>query len=185
VNDATVDGRAWQRFGPPCVAAVRFLQREPRRCVLQDAAEIEVRQRCSLVGVTCFSSIFILVGAAMALGVSFGLGVDAIAKAAGAGTFVILIGAVLVLVCRALSMKVHAVICCLSGVAACTEFSNVTVNDSPLAQVVIVPAQPVIAHAVAFPDSAVQYPQMAIAQPVVPPLGLAQAMPSSSLPLPV
>merc|ERR1712167_199822 len=95
VSDSTVVNHAWQRFVPPCAATVRFLEREPRRCVLQDSAEIELRQRCSVLGITCFSSIFILIGAAIPLGVSLGLGVDTAAKAAGAGMFVVLLGAVL------------------------------------------------------------------------------------------
>jgi len=168
VSNSTVDSHAWQRFAPPCAATVRFLEREPRRCVLQASAEIELRQQCSVVGITCFSSIFILAGAAISLGASLGAGVDAAAKAAGAGVFVVLIGAVLVLVCRALSMNVHAVVCCLSGAPRWTEFNNITVNESPQVQVVVMPAQPVVAHTVAIPQAfAVQQPVVAMAQPVV------------------
>jgi len=175
VSNSMVDSGAWQRFAPPCAATVRFLEREPRRCVLQDSAEIEMRQTCSLAFITCISSVFILVGATISLGVSLGLGVDVAAKAAGAGIFAVLVGAVLVLVGRALSMNVHAVICCLSGLPCCTEFSNITVDASPQAQVVVVPAQPVLAHAVAITFSTDEQPGVAMAQPVV-----AHAVPMAS-----
>lgn len=167
VSNSIVDGGAWQRFAPPCAATVRFLEREPRRCVLQDSAEIEMRQTCSLAFITCVSSVFILVGAAISLGVSLGLGVDPAAKVAGAVIFVVLIGAVLVLVGRALSMNVHAVICCLSGIPCCTEFSNITVEASLQPQVVVKPAQPVVAHAVVITVSTEEQSAVAMAQPVV------------------
>jgi len=167
VNDSAVDGNAWERFAPPCTATVRFLEREPRRCVLQDSAEIELRQNCSLLGITCLSSVFILVGAAISFGVSLGLGVDVAAKAAGAGVFATFTAAVLILVCRALSMRVHAVICCLAGFKCCTEFNNVTVSASPQAQVVVAPAQPVIVRAVEV-SAAAGHPQPVVAMaPVV------------------
>lgn len=176
VSDSIVDSGAWKQFAPPCAATVRFLEREPRRCVLQDSAEIEMRQTCSLAFITCCSSFFILLGAAISLGVCLGLGVDTASKAAGAGIFAGLVGAVLVLVSRALSMNVHAVICCLSRVPCCTEFSNITINGSPQPQqVVAMPAQPVLAHAVAITVPAEQQPVVAMAQPVV-----AHAVPMAS-----
>ena len=72
----------------------------------------------------CIASIVILVGAVL------GLTIDNLPPAHNflGRHSVILISAVLVFVYRALWMKVHAVICCLSGVKYCTEFNNVNVT---------------------------------------------------------
>jgi len=143
VRDAQVDGSSYAKFQPPCKATVRYLEQEPRRSVLQD---VELRSLGCLS--TCLASVFILVGAAIALGISLGLGVDVAAKAAGAATFLVLIAAVLVLVIRALSLRVHNVICCLSAAGMCSEFGNVTVSATPpqgaQADLAIAPARAVV-----------------------------------------
>ena len=112
-------------------ATVRFLEREPRRCALKDAAEMETNHWCHnlvLACFTCIPSIFILAGAGVGLGIPLNMGVDGAAKAAGAGTYAIIIGVTLVFVYRALSIKeAHAVICCLSSRPCFTEFNNVKV----------------------------------------------------------
>ena len=110
---------------------MRFLEREPRRNVLKDAAEMDAEQTFVFFIIPmCIASIVILVGAVLGLGL-----IDSdnwppahYFSAARACTYVILISAVLVFVYRALWMKVHAVICCLSGVKYCTEFNNVNVT---------------------------------------------------------
>jgi len=129
VDNATVDGTSYSRYQPPCKATVRYLEREPRRSALQDAAEQEVRQTCSLGCLTCIAAVFTLVGAAIALGISLGLGVDVAARVGGAVTFLVLIAVVLVFVARALSLHVHNVICCLSRGGYCSEFGNVTITS--------------------------------------------------------
>lgn len=130
VDSATVaDGHVWDRLPDSGTATVRFLEREPRRNVLQDAAKMGACNTFCLYFITCFSSIFILSGAFVGFIVPLNEGVDAAAKATGAGTYVMLISAVLVFVYRALWMKAHVVICCFSGVKWCTEFKNVTVRD--------------------------------------------------------
>ena len=131
VDGTRVDSVVYNRFTPPCAATVRFLEREPRRCALKHAAEMETNHWCHnlvLACFTCIPSIFILAGAGVGLGIPLNMGVDGAAKAAGAGTYAIIIGVTLVFVYRALWMKVHAVICCLSGVKYCTEFNNVNVT---------------------------------------------------------
>ena len=121
---------AWARLPSRGPATVRFLEREPRRNVLKDAAEMDDFQTFLYFFTICIASIVILVGAVLGLGL-----IDSdnwppahYFSAARACTYVILISAVLVFVYRALWMKVHAVICCLSGVKYCTEFNNVNVT---------------------------------------------------------
>ena len=131
VDGTRVDSVVYDRFTPPCAATVRFLEREPRRCALKHAAEMETNHWCHnlvLACFTCIPSIFILAGAGVGLGIPLNMGVDGAAKAAGAGTYAIIIGVTLVFVYRALSIKeAHAVICCLSSQPCFTEFNNVKV----------------------------------------------------------